>query len=81
MSDRLSPVTALVFYEYTITLGQEIDMFWKRKFTGATVLFLLTRYLLLLYFILDFASIERSSEIVSGCQLLALRSACQDAVC
>ena len=48
MSDRLSPVTALVFYEYAITLGQEIDMFWKRRFTGATALFLLNRYLLVL---------------------------------
>ena len=48
MSDRISPVTALVFYEYAITLGQEIDMFWKRKFTGATVLFMLNRYLLVL---------------------------------
>ena len=43
-----TPVTALVFYEYAITLGQEIDMFWKRRFTGATALFLLNRYLLVL---------------------------------
>ncbi|RDX51253.1 hypothetical protein OH76DRAFT_1481548 [Lentinus brumalis] len=38
----------LVFYEYAITLGQEVAMFWKRKFTGATALFLLNRYLLVL---------------------------------
>ena len=43
-----TPVTAFVFYEYAITLGQEIDMFWKRRFTGATALFLLNRYLLVL---------------------------------
>ncbi|KAI0351300.1 hypothetical protein OH77DRAFT_1411320, partial [Trametes cingulata] len=39
---------ALLAYEYFITLDREINLFWKRKVTGATVLFLATRYLLLL---------------------------------
>ena len=57
--------SALVFYDYAITLGQEIHLFWKYKVTGATILFLLTRYLLILEMIVDVGTIERSSEIVS----------------
>ncbi|KAI0738611.1 hypothetical protein C8Q80DRAFT_1124741 [Daedaleopsis nitida] len=54
-------VMALVIYDYAITIGQEVEMFWKRKFTGATVLYLLNRYLLVLDYIFDIATIERTS--------------------
>ncbi|EIW59920.1 uncharacterized protein TRAVEDRAFT_20179 [Trametes versicolor FP-101664 SS1] len=37
-------------YEYLITLDQEVTLFWRRKWTGATVLFFATRYLGLLSF-------------------------------
>ena len=72
-----------MIYDYAITLGAEIDLFWTRKPTGATALFVLNRYLLVLDYIFNIATIERSSEIVSGCQLgnLALRSACRYAIC
>ncbi|KAI0738618.1 hypothetical protein C8Q80DRAFT_1275587 [Daedaleopsis nitida] len=56
-------VLALVIYDYAITLGQEIEMFWRRKLTGATALFLLNRYLLVLDYIFNIATIERSSEV------------------
>ena len=36
-----------VIYEQFITFDQEVDLFWKRKFTGATALFLANRYLIL----------------------------------
>ncbi|KAI0325819.1 hypothetical protein GY45DRAFT_181301 [Cubamyces sp. BRFM 1775] len=39
---------ALLTYEYFITFDREVNLFWKRKPTGATVLFLCTRYLALL---------------------------------
>ncbi|OJT10477.1 hypothetical protein TRAPUB_13010, partial [Trametes pubescens] len=39
---------ALLAYEYAITFDQEIALFWKPKMTGATVLFLGTRYTALL---------------------------------
>ena len=65
-----------VIYEQFITFDQEVDLFWTRKPTGATALFVLNRYLLVLDYIFNIATIERSSEIVSGCQLVALKSAC-----
>lgn len=34
-------------YEYIITFSEEVQLFWRRKPTGAIVLFLLNRYLLL----------------------------------
>ncbi|EIW61279.1 uncharacterized protein TRAVEDRAFT_44095 [Trametes versicolor FP-101664 SS1] len=38
----------LIFYEYLITIDREIDQVWGRRFTGATALFWLNRYLALL---------------------------------
>ncbi|OJT04662.1 hypothetical protein TRAPUB_4598, partial [Trametes pubescens] len=43
-------VVALLVYEYIITLDQELGLFWRRKKTGATVLFLSNRYITLLCF-------------------------------
>ncbi|KAI0704463.1 hypothetical protein C8T65DRAFT_741030 [Cerioporus squamosus] len=54
----------LVFYEYAITLGQEVLIFWKRRFTGATALFLLNRYLLVLSSTLIVVGETVSSEMV-----------------
>lgn len=39
---------AMIVYEYLITFDQEVLLFWRRKPTGATVLFLMVRYLALL---------------------------------
>ncbi|KAI0083642.1 hypothetical protein BDY19DRAFT_1051727 [Irpex rosettiformis] len=36
--------TALLFYDYLLTLPQEINNIWGRKFTLPTMLFLLNRY-------------------------------------
>ena len=32
-------------YEFTITFNKEVELFWKRKITLSSVLFLLNRYL------------------------------------
>lgn len=37
---------ALVFFDHLITADREIGLFWKRKFSGATPLFLANRYLI-----------------------------------
>ena len=37
----------LLFFEYIITLDREIEMFWRRKSSGATALFLANRYTIL----------------------------------
>ncbi|OSD04337.1 hypothetical protein PYCCODRAFT_1466298 [Trametes coccinea BRFM310] len=39
---------ALIFYEYIITINREVAFIWNRKLTGATILFVLNRYLALL---------------------------------
>ena len=35
---------ALVAYEYFITFGLEVELFWKRKVALASVLFFMNRY-------------------------------------
>ena len=35
----------LIMYEFTITFNKEVGLFWKRKITLSSVLFLLNRYL------------------------------------
>ncbi|KAI0658151.1 hypothetical protein C8Q70DRAFT_917901 [Cubamyces menziesii] len=43
-----STIPALLTYEYIITFNQEVALFWQRKLTGASMLFLCTRYLALI---------------------------------
>ncbi|EKM56356.1 uncharacterized protein PHACADRAFT_91681, partial [Phanerochaete carnosa HHB-10118-sp] len=43
----------LVVYEYTITLGQEVAVVWKRRFTATSMLLLGIRWFMLLGSILD----------------------------
>lgn len=38
----------IVIYEYLVTLKEEITLFWMRKWTLATAIFFLNRYLVLL---------------------------------
>ncbi len=52
MSNPLG-TTAIIAFEYILTLGQEIDYFWRGKFTGASVLFFLTRYLAVLVNVIE----------------------------
>ena len=41
--------TALVFYEYVITLQEEVETIWRRRWNAATVLFMVNRYLMVVY--------------------------------
>ncbi|KAI1790333.1 hypothetical protein LXA43DRAFT_1095479 [Ganoderma leucocontextum] len=36
--------TALLWFDYTLTFSSEVKRIWQRRFTGATVLFLVVRY-------------------------------------
>lgn len=38
------PVTALLWFDFALTLPDEYRRIWKRKFSGATVIYLLMRY-------------------------------------
>lgn len=55
---------ALVIYEYLITFCRELDVIWRRKFSGATVLFLLNRYLLFPFLLVDWSNVEDVSLLV-----------------
>ena len=61
-----TPCVALIFYEHMLTFGDEVEMFWKRKFTGATAMFLLNRYLILISYVLELVSVWIKSDYVSG---------------
>lgn len=39
-------MTALAFFEHFITFKYEVDMLWRRKWSVATWIFVLNRYLL-----------------------------------
>ncbi|KAJ8481200.1 hypothetical protein ONZ51_g6181 [Trametes cubensis] len=41
---RLSSIIVLLFADSFITFPEEVERIWKRRFTGATVVFLITRY-------------------------------------
>ncbi|KAI0653586.1 hypothetical protein C8Q70DRAFT_1035010 [Cubamyces menziesii] len=58
-------VTAVLCYEYLITMDREVALFWKRKPTGASILFFANRYLALalslftsVFNVLPYVSIE-----------------------
>ena len=44
--------TALVVFEYIITFGTEVQLFWGRRVTGASILFFINRYMRLAYALL-----------------------------
>jgi len=44
--------TTLLFYDYVLTFAREVRCIWHRRFSGATILFLLNRYLTLVYRVL-----------------------------
>lgn len=39
----------IIFYDYALCLEQEIELFWRAKFLWPTWIFLLNRYVLVLY--------------------------------
>ncbi|TFK86762.1 hypothetical protein K466DRAFT_600045 [Polyporus arcularius HHB13444] len=55
----------LIFFEHILTFGDEVEMFWKQKFTGATVIFLLNRYLILVSYLMELATIWIEDDNVS----------------
>lgn len=40
---------ALLVYDYLLTFGREVELYWKMKPTGASVLFAFNRYLTIVY--------------------------------
>ena len=52
-------------YDYTVTFAYEVQLFWRRKATGASLLFLANRYLTLFIYIFDIATAGSMSDAVS----------------
>ncbi|EJF66367.1 hypothetical protein DICSQDRAFT_18633, partial [Dichomitus squalens LYAD-421 SS1] len=47
--------SALILYEYLLTFNMEVRLVWRRKFTAATVLFLLNRYIFIVRYFMTVA--------------------------
>ena len=69
-----SPV--VVLYEYIITVGAEVELFWRKKMTGAVALFLVNRYLTLGYFI--YATIYETAGLARPTANGAVGHVCSD---
>ena len=54
--DAHIPESAWLLYEAIITLDSEVENFWKPKFTGASILYLMNRYTAVAYCVLLCAS-------------------------
>ncbi|KAI0765610.1 hypothetical protein BD413DRAFT_482167 [Trametes elegans] len=67
----MAAYTALLTYEGILTLSSEVSLFWRRRWTGATALFLVTKYMMLLdYNVLGAITFAPLSDQVSGTYIL-----------
>lgn len=61
-----SPIhTAVIIYEYLANLDAEVELFWRRKVTGASVVFFGNRYMMLVYALLDLLPYSRFIDNIS----------------
>ncbi|TBU55118.1 hypothetical protein BD310DRAFT_714735 [Dichomitus squalens] len=58
----------MLFYDITITFGDEVERIWKQRFTGATVLWFLNRYLSPLGYIVIIVSFQDPNWSKAACQ-------------
>ena len=52
--------TAYFIYEFLITFDSEVELFWKGRFSGATVLFLANRYIFLVEILIGLVGYSES---------------------
>ena len=65
----MSVLVALLFYDYLLTFGDEVNCVWRRRLSTATVIYLLMRYppflsqaLLLIHFVVwSNAALDRAA--------------------
>ncbi|CDO77540.1 hypothetical protein BN946_scf184912.g39 [Trametes cinnabarina] len=62
----------MLFYDIAITFGDEVEKIWKQRFTGATVLWFLNRYLSPLGYIVIIVSFNDPSWSKAACQRYVL---------
>ncbi|KAI1791801.1 hypothetical protein LXA43DRAFT_377798 [Ganoderma leucocontextum] len=57
---------AFVLYEYIIITQDEIRFFWGKRLTGATVLFWLNKWIIILYYAISFATGFKVPDALPG---------------
>ena len=62
-------IPAFLVFDHVITLGQEANLFWSRRLTGASVVFLLNRYIAILNFILAMCEYAPTTDFVRSLSL------------
>ncbi|KAH9947564.1 hypothetical protein B0H21DRAFT_737813 [Amylocystis lapponica] len=72
--DNIYHVVAFVLYayDYLLTFSREVELIWRRKFTGVTVLFILVRYAGMLYRLLGILPSNLNDSSLLSCQALAV---------
>ena len=56
----------LITYEYIITFGREVELYWRRGITGAAILFYFNRYITLLAIVYGYFESMPVSDSVRG---------------
>ena len=74
-------VTVLLFYDYMLTLDKEARLFWKRKISGASLLFLFNRYLTVLTRVLDVVQFTSDMSDKASTWHVILRPDCRVLTC
>ncbi|RPD53982.1 hypothetical protein L227DRAFT_580888 [Lentinus tigrinus ALCF2SS1-6] len=64
-------IIALLTYEWVITLGREVDLFWRDKISIAQVLFLMNRYVPIVYIAASFAGGTATDDASCNASVLA----------
>lgn len=71
MNSRLRSLTrrlsVLLYFDYLVTLPDEIRRIWGARFTGATVLFLLNRYVPMAGYVVILVSLFNPPWTLSVC--------------
>ncbi|KAI0738654.1 hypothetical protein C8Q80DRAFT_1113575 [Daedaleopsis nitida] len=66
---------AFLLYDYAITFGQEVELFWRRKTNTGTILYFASRYLALVWYTINvIGSVSMSDKVwvlsaPSSCEL------------
>ena len=69
-------LVGLILYEYCLTFSEEVECIWRRPVSGGTVIFLLNRYVTLLYRTLRIIQLvqwtnvteDEANKVSNGCK-------------
>ena len=61
----------IVLYDFALTTGDEVRLFWNRRISGSTALFMLNKWLNVLYFVCATTGYLKMSDAVRPALILA----------